>query len=40
MRYLINDGTRDKDTESPDNFAPSWFKNLWSFKVIPGSHPK
>jgi hypothetical protein len=40
MRYLINDGSHVKDTESPDDLSPSWFKNYWSFIVIPGSHPK
>jgi hypothetical protein len=40
MRYLINDGDHTTDTESPDDLSPSWFKNYWSFIVVPGSHPK
>lgn len=38
MRYYINDGDRDQDTENPNEFSPYWFKSIWSFTVKAGSH--
>lgn len=38
MRYYINDGVNTSDTEGPEQLSPSWFKNYWSFIIIPGSN--
>lgn len=37
MRYYINDGEHEFDTENPDEYSEEWFKSYWSVIVIPGS---
>lgn len=37
-RYVMNDGDHVNDTHFPRVDSHDWYKSLWSFKVILGSH--
>jgi hypothetical protein len=38
MRYVMNDGDHINDTHFPRDDSHDWYKSLWSFKIIEGSH--